>query len=129
MKEHKTAFLCSRKCPSDVVLKSLDWARQKKAAGRCVISGFHRQGEQPIIVVLARGLMKRWPPEIKEAVAADRMLVISPFDDAITHITQETANKRNQIMVDLADEGMIQVDTYPSTKPCHWCINISVTTN
>ena len=23
----KTAFLCSRKCPSEVVLKTLDWAR------------------------------------------------------------------------------------------------------
>jgi hypothetical protein len=34
---YKTAFLCSRKCPADIVLKSLDWAKSKKDKGECVI--------------------------------------------------------------------------------------------
>ena len=113
--KHKTAFLCSRKCPSDIILKSLDWAKGKKDKGECVISGFHSQiekdvfnillkGNQPIILVLARGLKKRWPTDIKEAIENNRLLIISPFDESVKRITQETANRRNEIMADLADE-------------------------
>lgn len=112
---HKTAFLCSKKCPSDIILKSLDWAKEKKDRGECVISGFHSQiekdvfkillkGNQPIILVLARGMKKRWPEDIKEAIESNRLLIISPFDERVTRITQETANRRNEIMADLADE-------------------------
>jgi len=115
LKERKTAFLCSRRCPSTIILKSLDWAREKKNHGECVISGFHSQiekdvfnillrGKQSVIMVLARRMKKRWPVEIKKAVAEERLLVISPFDENVKRVTQETANKRNEIMVDLADE-------------------------
>ena len=113
--KYKTAFLCSRKCHSDIILKSLDWAKGKKDKGECVISGFHSQiekdvfnillkGNQPIILVLARGMKKRWPADIKEAIENNRLLIISPFDESVKRITQETANKRNEIMADLADE-------------------------
>ena len=112
---HKTAFFCSRKCPADIILKSLDWAKSKKDKGECVISCFHSRiekdvfdilikGTQPLILVLARGMKKRWPKEIKNAVEQERLLIVSPFDKTVTHITQETANKRNEIMVDIADE-------------------------
>jgi hypothetical protein len=57
-----------------------------------------------IILVLARGMKKRWPAEIKEAVKNNRLLIISPFDDSVKRITQETANRRNEIMAELADE-------------------------
>ena len=114
LKNHKTAFLCSRKCPSDIILRTLDWAKEKKDKGECVISCFHSQiekdvfnillkGVQPIILVLARGMKKRWPGEIKKAVDGARLLIISPFDESVIHITQETANKRNEIMAELAD--------------------------
>ena len=113
--KYKTAFLCSRKCHSDIILKSLDWAKGKKDKGECVISGFHSQiekdvfnillkGNQPIILVLARGMKKRWPADIKEAIENNRLLIISPFDESVKRITQETANRRNEIMADLADE-------------------------
>ena len=113
--KYKTAFLCSRKCHSDIILKSLDWAKGKKDKGECVISGFHSQiekdvfnimlkGNQPIILVLARGMKKRWPADIKEAIENNRLLIISPFNESVKYITQETANKRNEIMADLADE-------------------------
>ena len=115
IKLYKTAFLCSRKCPADIVLKSLDWAKNKKDKGECVISCFHSRiekdvfdillkGTQPLILVLARGMKKRWPKEIKNAAEQERLLIVSPFDKTVTHITQETANKRNEIMVDIADE-------------------------
>ena len=41
---------------------------------------------------------------IKEAIENNRLLIISPFDDSVKRITQETANRRNEIMADLADE-------------------------
>jgi predicted Rossmann fold nucleotide-binding protein DprA/Smf involved in DNA uptake len=115
LKEHKTAFLCSRKCPSGIILKTLDWAKEKKDKGKCIISGFHSQiekdvlnillkGNQPIIIVLARGMKKRWTKEIKSVLDKERLLIISPFDNNVKYITQETANKRNEILVNLADE-------------------------
>lgn len=115
MKHHKTAFLCSRKCPSDIVLKSLDWAKRKKDRGQCVISCFHSRiekdvfdillkGTQPLILMLARGMKKRWDKEIRNALQQERLLILSPFDESVTRITQKTANKRNQIMADIADD-------------------------
>ena len=115
MANHKTAFLCSRRCPAEIVLKSLDWAKHMKDKGECVISCFHSRieknvfeillkGKQPLILMLARGMKKRWPNEIRKAVEQERLLVVSPFAESVKNITTETANSRNQIMIDLADE-------------------------
>ena len=41
----------------------------------------------------------------------ERLLIISPFDETVRHITQETANKRNEIMVDIADEVFLAYAT------------------
>lgn len=112
---HKTAFLCSRRCPASVVLKSYDWAKMMRNAGKCVISGNHSQiekdvlhyllkGGQPIIIALARGLKKRFEPELTEAIAKNRLLVITPLKSNVVRVTQETANKRNDFMAELADE-------------------------
>jgi predicted Rossmann fold nucleotide-binding protein DprA/Smf involved in DNA uptake len=92
---HKTAFLCSRKCPADIVLKSYDWAIEQRDKGRCIISGFHSKiekdvfhylikGDQPIIMVLERYLKKRYTPfdsEIKDALKANHLLIISQFSE------------------------------------------------
>lgn len=118
IKNQKTAFLCSRKCPSDIIIKSLDWARDKKNDGDCIISGFHSRiekdvfnilmkGKQPIILVLARGMKKHWPAEIKKAIEEERLLVISPFENNVKYITQETANIRNELMTKIAEEIFI----------------------
>jgi len=118
LKEYKIAFFCSRKCPSDIILKSLDWAKEKKDNRDCVISGFHSQiekdvfnillkGSQPIILVLARGMKKKWSKEIKDAIEQKRLLIISPFDEDIKQITQNTANKRNKLMIELSERMKI----------------------
>ena len=76
---YKIAFLCSRKCPADIILKSYDWAIAQRAKGICVISGFHSKiekdvlhyrfkGNQPIILALARRLKKRIELELREAL-------------------------------------------------------------
>jgi len=72
LKEYKVGFLCSRKIPSDIILKTYDWAIAKRNAGECVVSGFHSKiekdvlhyllkGTQPVIMVLGRGMFKRLP--------------------------------------------------------------------
>jgi len=115
LKLPKTAFLCSRQVPADVVLKCYDWAIAQREAGRCIISGFHSQiekdvlhyllkGNQPIILALARRLKKRLEPELQEALDKNRLLLISPFGEHVKRVTIETANQRNRFMAELADE-------------------------
>ena len=115
---HKTAFLCSRKCPASIVLKAYDWAIAQREAGNCIISGFHStiekdvlhyllKGTQPIILALARGMKKRLEPEIKQAIDAGRLLIVTPFEDSVKRVTSETAQTRNRLMIDLADEVII----------------------
>lgn len=114
LKLHKTAFLCSRKVPASVVLKCYDWATQQRDEGNCVISGFHSQlekdvlhfllkGTQPIILVLARGMKKMLEPELEKALAQNRLLIISPFEKEIKRVTEKTAQIRNKLMLELAD--------------------------
>ena len=115
LKEHKIAFLCSRTCPANIILKTYDWAIEQREKGRCIISGFHSQiekdvfhyllkGAQPVILALARGLKKRIEPEIKSALAENRLLIVTPFAESVKRITAETAQKRNRLMFEVADE-------------------------
>lgn len=111
---NKTAFLCSRKVPASIVLKCYDWAIQQREEKNCVISGFHSQiekdvfhylikGNQPIIVVLARGLKQKIDPEFLEPIEKGRLLIITPFEEKVKRVTTETAKVRNQMMIELAD--------------------------
>ena len=115
---HKTAFLCSRTYPASVVLKAYDWAIALREQGKCVISGFHSQieqdalhyllkGTQPIIVALARGFKQRLEPELQHGLNEHRLLLITPFDASVTRITARTAYKRNQLMVEVADDLLV----------------------
>lgn len=111
----KTAFLCSRNIPASAVLKCYDWAIEQRDKGKCVVSGFHSKiekdvfhyllsGTQPVIIALARGMKDKIEPEIKTAIDAGRLLLLTPFDKSINRVTSETAEKRNQSMIELADE-------------------------
>ena len=115
LKNYKIGFLCSRKVPASVILKTYDWAIEQRDTGSCIISGFHSKiekdifelllkGDQPIIMVLARGIKKRWEKEISDNIEKGRLLVMSPFDSNEKRITRETSVKRNQVVVGLADE-------------------------
>jgi len=114
LKLPKTAFLCSRKVPASVVLKCYDWAIEQREQGVCVISGFHSQiekdvlhyllkGDQPIIVALARGLKEKLEPEFEKPLKQGRLLIISPFEKSAKRVTEQTAETRNKMMIDLAD--------------------------
>ena len=111
----KTAFLCSRQVPADIILKCYDWAIEMRKTGQCVVGGFHSplekdvlhfllKGKQPIIIVLARGMKKKIEPELVEGINEGRILIIAPFDDNVTRVNSSTANKRNEVMLELADE-------------------------
>jgi predicted Rossmann fold nucleotide-binding protein DprA/Smf involved in DNA uptake len=114
----KTAFLCSRHVPASIVLRCYDWAIGQRNETRCVISGFHSQiekdvlhyllkGKQPIILALARGLKKSVEPEFVDALKQGRLLIVTPFRQCVTRVSQETANKRNDLMCELADETFV----------------------
>lgn len=112
---HKTAFLCTRRVPASIVLKCYDWAIEQREEGRCIISGFHSQiekdvlhyllkGGQPIIIALARGMKKRFDQQLHREIEKERLLLVTSFGSSVTRVTQETANKRNELMAELTDE-------------------------
>ncbi len=118
LQNHKVGFLCSRRCPAEVVLKSYDWAKEQRANGVTVMCGNHSQiekdvfeillkGKQPLILVLARGLMKQWPDAIIPEVEKGRLLVISPFDEKVTRVSSTTAETRNRHITELSDELVV----------------------
>lgn len=118
LKLHKTAFLCSRNVPASVVLKCFDWAIAQREAGKCVISGFHSRlekdvlayllkGKQPVVVVLGRGMKQRIEPELKKALAEERLLIVTPFERDVKWVTTEQAMMRNSLMLHLAQDIVI----------------------
>ena len=83
-----------------------------------MISGFHSalerdvleillRGSQPLILAAARGLPKRYPADVKKAVDDGRLLVVSPFPDSVRRITADTARKRNEFMLSVAERIVI----------------------
>jgi hypothetical protein len=114
----KTAFLCSQKCPANLILKTYDWALQQREVGNCVMSGFHSKieqdvfhfllkGSQPIILVLGRGLKQKYPVAITEAIEQNRLLILSPFNKNIIRVNKETSLKRNEFIFNEADEVFV----------------------
>ena len=119
---YKTAFLCSQKCPADVVLKSYDWAKEQRKQGNCIICGNHSQiekdvfeillkGKQALILVLARGMKTRWGTEIEKAVKSNRLLIISPFEKKVKRIKRKTAKKRNERILKICDRIIVGYKT------------------
>lgn len=118
LNHYKTAFLCSKKCPAEVILKAYDWAVEQREKGNCVITGAHSKiekdvfnlllkGKQPLILALARGLKKRIEPEIKKAIENNRLLVITPFSANNIRVGKRNALMRNELMVKIADEVFV----------------------
>lgn len=115
LKIYKVGFLCSRKVPANIILKTYDWAVEQREKGVCVVSGFHSKiekdvfdilikGTQPIILVLARGMMKRFDKRLTELLARNRLLIISPFDEKVKRPTTKTAQIRNELIAKLSDK-------------------------
>ena len=119
---YKTAFLCSQKCPAEIILKSYDWAKEQREQGNCIVCGNHSQiekdvfeillkGKQPLILILARGMKTTWEPEIEKAVNAERLLIISPFKKEIKRVTRKTAKVRNEKIIDISNKIVVGYKT------------------
>jgi predicted Rossmann fold nucleotide-binding protein DprA/Smf involved in DNA uptake len=115
----KTALFCSVRCPGDAILGAYDSARKLRDGGVTVISGFHSpvekeclrillRGKQPVIVCLARSLVKiRIPAEWRQALDSGRLLVLSPFGSRPRRPDTHSARRRNELVAALADEVLI----------------------
>jgi predicted Rossmann fold nucleotide-binding protein DprA/Smf involved in DNA uptake len=115
LKHNKTGFLSSRKCPAEVVLKSYEWAKCQRSELNCIVSGNHSQiekdvfeillkGDQPLVLVLPRGLKKRWDKIWLNEIEKGRLLIVSPFMKDITRVTRETATRKNETIIGLSDQ-------------------------
>lgn len=107
----KTAFLASSTIAPDVVLKCYDWATAKHEG--CVVSGFSSRLEQdvlhfllrtrcPVILVLARGMYKVIPEDLKQAIEEGRLLIVST-SNAVRQ-SKATAHARNKYICEMADQ-------------------------
>lgn len=55
LNERKIAFFCPNRIWAEFILKSLDWARDRKNAQDCIISGFSTIIEKSVFEILSRG--------------------------------------------------------------------------
>src|SRR5438093_5185565 len=112
------ALFCSVKCPGHLIVQTYDLAQKLRNAGVTVIGGFHSPMERqclaillrsphPVIACPARGLPKRLPPEFRKPLADGRLLLLSPFADAIRRADDETAQQRNRFVAALADKILV----------------------
>ena len=128
LQKRKVGFLASRKISTLSVLPTLDWAMQiSKQTDVSVVSGFHSklekdvlnillQGKCGIIVVLARGMYRQIPKQYEEAMLQQRILFISNEKETITRVSEVSAHKRNEYVIDLADEMKAPEDDFEAFR-------------
>jgi hypothetical protein len=62
---------------------------------------------QPIVIVLARGMFKKFNPLHTKLIDQNRLLIISSIRKTITRPTTSTAEKRNNLIAKLSDKLFI----------------------
>jgi predicted Rossmann fold nucleotide-binding protein DprA/Smf involved in DNA uptake len=112
-------LICSVQCPGSVVIKTFDAIRDLRNASITVAGGFHSpmekeclefllRGQQPVIIVLAKGLGRpRLPEPWRVAIDAGRLLLLSPFSDDIRRVTKAHAQTRNEFVAARATAVLI----------------------
>ncbi|MFU8858504.1 MAG: hypothetical protein ACNA8S_16050 [Deferrisomatales bacterium] len=121
-------LFCSTRCPGDVVLRAYEAARALRDAGIPVIGGFHTpteqgclelllRGTQPVVWCPARGLPqpRRLPKPKRDALAEGRLLILSPFAAKARRMTADRAERRNELVVRLADR-LLFLHAPPGTR-------------
>ena len=114
-----TAFFCSRAYPPTIEHATYLWAMEQRHQGHCVASGFHSRLEQavfrflrqdarqPIVYALGRGIQSAVAFEYERDIRLGHLLFVSPFEPEVATVSQETADIRNLLLADLADELFI----------------------
>lgn len=138
----KTAFFCSRQYPPSVERGTYLWALEQRSTGRCVVSGFHSQLEQavfryllhgachPIVYALGRGIQPAVRLEYEPEIEEGRLLFVSPFEAGVLTVSQDTADIRNLLIMDMAEQLFIPylaedgnldrlLREYPPEKPIY----------
>ena len=111
----KVGILASRKISSSAVLPTLDWAVEtSKRTDVAVVSGFHSRlekdvlkfllkGKCGIILILARGMYRKLPKVYDAAMNENRLLIIALEKDMITRVSEYTAHRRNEFVINISD--------------------------
>jgi predicted Rossmann fold nucleotide-binding protein DprA/Smf involved in DNA uptake len=132
LRQKTLALFCSVTCPGNLVLQTLDLARQLRDSGIVVISGFHSPmekeclsllwgGKPPIIWCPAKRLTVNRPPkEYAEPISEGRLLMLSPFGEKVKRARQDIARFRNEFAAALAD-GIFVVYAAPGGKIENFC--------
>ncbi len=132
---HLTGFICSQRCPGDIILKVYDLAKELRKTKIPIISGFHTpmekecldlllRGKQPVVICPARSIIKmRFPKIWITAISDGRLLALSPFSEKHNRITAELSEKRNRFVSLLAKEFI--VFSAPNSKTETFCNELS----
>jgi predicted Rossmann fold nucleotide-binding protein DprA/Smf involved in DNA uptake len=119
LRQKTLALFCSVTCPGNLILQTLDLARQLREASIVVISGFHSpmekeclslllRGKQPVIWCPAKRLtVNRLPKEYAEPISEGRLLMLSPFGEKVKRARQDIARFRNEFAAALADQVFV----------------------
>ncbi|HEX8429270.1 hypothetical protein [Hymenobacter sp.] len=119
IRQPKTAFFCSRQYPEAIERPTYVWALEQRYAHNCILSGFHSKLEQavfryllqgpqqPIIYALGRGIQPNLRFEYGTEIEAGRLLFLTPFERTLRTVTDETAEIRNLLVADLADQFFV----------------------
>jgi predicted Rossmann fold nucleotide-binding protein DprA/Smf involved in DNA uptake len=119
LQEQKVGLVCSVRCRGALILKTYEFVKTIAPSGPVIVSGFHSPLEKQCLEVLlrrhvrailcpARGLEKmRLPPDWRDALAGDRLLILSRFFNALRRSTRELAFQRNRFVAALADQVII----------------------
>jgi predicted Rossmann fold nucleotide-binding protein DprA/Smf involved in DNA uptake len=112
------ALFCSAHAPAGVLLQIHDLAQHWRRHGPVIVSGFHSpaenealtmllRGPQPLVHVLARGMLAKLSPAVRTAIDEERLLLVSPFAASLRRATAESAYTRNRIVAALADAILV----------------------
>ena len=128
-------FFCSTRCPGEVILRTYDLARALRESGVPMIGGFHTpmekeclalllRGTQSIVICPARSIAKmRLPADWRQAVAADRLLILSPFEAKHRRPTVELTEQRNCFVAALSARILI-AHAAPKSKTEALCLEL-----
>ena len=127
LEQKKIALFASPHCSGDLLNKGYDLAQILRRYRIPVISGFHSpmekqlleiflNGQQSIIICHARNISNLWiNGEIKKRISNGQILQISPFIKKKIRTSGKTAQKRNQIVSNIAETTLI-ISSKPGGK-------------
>lgn len=119
------AFFASRVVSPAVEEQALRWAEECCLTNKTVISGFQSPLEKsvfelllkarhPVIWALGRALYRRYPPDVEEVLAEQRILIFAVRNARRTG--WQTAQTRNYAIASMADESVYAVNEQGRTS-------------